>query len=70
MNKLKHYRKEKGLTQTQLGALLKTPISQGAVGHHETGARTPDVYVAAEYAAILGVSVEELFPAPEMTTAA
>lgn len=62
-NNLQTVRKSLGIKQAELASMLATPVTKGTVSNHETGTRTPSVYQALEYAAVLGVTVEELFPA-------
>lgn len=63
VNNIKHYRQIANLTQKELGEALTPRLVQRSVSAHEQGTRTPSVYQALEYAAVLGVTVEELFPA-------
>ena len=62
MNRIKYFREKLDLTQKELGLRLSRPLRQGAVCNHEVGLRTPDVFQALDYAAVLGASVETLFP--------
>lgn len=52
-DKLKHIRKERGLTQEAMADLLKT--SKQVLSRYENGKRTPKITVAQQYAAVLGV---------------
>lgn len=58
-NRVKKYRLRKRLTQRKLGELAG--ISQTTVSHMERGTYVPAVDTALRVAAVLGVSVEDLF---------
>lgn len=57
--KLKHARTGKGLTQTQLGALVG--CHQSAINHYETGKANPPAQRLCQIADILGVDVNYFF---------
>jgi transcriptional regulator with XRE-family HTH domain len=56
--RLREIRKAAGLSQTELGAMLDTPIGQAAIGHWETGLHKPDSDRLFQLADALGVSCE------------
>nr|DAN91232.1 MAG TPA: Helix-turn-helix XRE-family like protein [Bacteriophage sp.] len=66
MNKLKEFREEKKLTQTELAA--KSGISQRYIAFIESGDRTPSLNSALRIAEVLGRSVEEIFFLPNKCT--
>lgn len=53
---LKNFRKENGWSQEELAKFLNT--TKQVISNYETGKRSPNVYVAAEYAKKLGLSLE------------
>ena len=56
--RIKEIRKKKGMTAAELARLVNTtPVS---ISRYETGKRTPTINKAAEIAAALGVTVDEL----------
>lgn len=58
-NKLKAYRIRCGLSQRKLGRLAG--VSQSTISHIESDYYVPAVDTALKIAAVLGVTVEELF---------
>ena len=60
MNQLAKYRKQKGLSQTQLAKLIG--VAQSTIAMIETGKITPSLRTALKLARVLGTTVEELFP--------
>lgn len=59
-NKLKYYRKEKGITLKELS--IKTDVSVGYLSHLETGGReNPSLKVMSKIAKALGQKIDELF---------
>ena len=62
--KIIDYRKIKGLTQEQLGAMLN--ISGQAVSKWEKGESMPDIMVLPELCKIFGISVDTLLDVPYM----
>jgi len=60
MNRLAKYRKQKGLSQTQLAKLIG--VAQSTIAMIETGKIMPSLRTALRLSRILGVPVEELFP--------
>jgi putative transcriptional regulator len=59
-NKIRVFRKEKGLRQVDLAKELG--IFQSEVSDIETGKRKPNIYLAKKIANILGKDVNEVFP--------
>lgn len=57
-NRIYELRKEKGLSQKELGALIG--VSNKAVSKWETGASAPKTETIINLAAVLGVTAEEL----------
>ena len=55
---LRHFRKQRGLRQADLAR--KVSISQPQLSRFERGGMAPDVYLAADLAAALEMSVDEL----------
>lgn len=67
MTPLKSFRKKAGLTQTQLGDLIG--LTQAAIGHYETGRRTPSLNDSRKIVSALnekGVECDlaQVFPEP------
>ena len=58
-NRLKEYRKEKGLTQTQLAAIVGS--SKNTISSIETGQFCPTAYLAALLCLALECKFEDLF---------
>ena len=58
--RLKNIRKQKGMTQSELGNLLGA--SKQVISRYENGERAPKLSVAFKYANKLGVSILELMP--------
>lgn len=58
-NRIVEFRNLLGMTQRQLGSLLKTPYQ--AIQRWELGTRTPAVDTAIRLARALNTTVEELF---------
>lgn len=59
MNKIKIFRKEKGLSQEQLAEIMK--VGQSTIANWEIGLRYPNVRQAIRLAEILDTTVEELY---------
>jgi len=57
-DRLKELRKEKGLTQKELGK--KINVAESTISHYETGLRTPDYSILKVLAAIFNVSTDYL----------
>lgn len=71
MNALKTTRKNAGITQTQLAE--RVGLTQAAIGHYETGRRTPGLNECRRIVAALnelGVSCDlaQVFPDPDTHT--
>ncbi|MEE3609366.1 helix-turn-helix transcriptional regulator [Avibacterium paragallinarum] len=65
MNKISEYRKATNLTQTEFATLLN--LTQGALGHYESGRRTPDLDTARRIVRLLNengatCSLDDVFP--------
>lgn len=65
MNKISEYRKATNLTQGKLAQLVN--LTQGALGHYESGRRTPNLKTARKIVLVLnqqGVacSLDDVFP--------
>ena len=58
MKKMKFYREQKGLNQTELAHAVG--ISQSEVSSYESGVKSPRVNVALAIADVLGVTIAEL----------
>lgn len=58
MNKIRKYRTDNGMKQTELCKLLG--ISQGALSSWETGRYEPDFKAAKKISEIFGVTIDEL----------
>lgn len=56
--RIKHLRKEKGLSQTELGN--KLGLSQKQVSHLEVGRNEPDINTICKYCAYFNVSADYL----------
>ncbi len=61
-NKIKALREERGMTQYDLA--VRIGVSQARISHYETGRRDLSLELAANIATALGVSVDDLLPAP------
>lgn len=61
--RLKSLRKQRGLTQGELGALLG--LSASAIGMYEQGRRAPDGATLAKFAEIFGVTIDSLLSPAE-----
>jgi len=59
-NRIREFRKKKGLRQTDLARLVG--IFQSELSEIERGVRKPSVYLAKKIAKALGVSLDDLFP--------
>jgi putative transcriptional regulator len=59
-NKIREFRKEKGLRQVDLAKELG--IFQSEISDLETGKRKPNIYLAKKIAKVLGKDVNEIFP--------
>lgn len=57
-NNIKELRKLKGLTQEEMASKLE--IAQATYCQYETGAKSPNVYIAQEIANIFGVTLDSL----------
>ncbi|MCK0092863.1 helix-turn-helix transcriptional regulator [Rhodococcus sp. HNM0563] len=62
-NRVREFRKEKRLTQAELGA--QVGVSRQSIVSTEKGDYAPSVYLALRLAESLGTTVEELFPLSE-----
>ena len=58
-NRIREFRKKKGLRQTDLARLVG--IFQSELSEIERGLRKPSVYLAKKIAKALGVSLDDLF---------
>lgn len=58
MKRMKFYRKQKGMTQTELSQVVG--IAQSEISAYESGAKSPKVTVAMAIAEALGVTIAEL----------
>ena len=63
--KLKELRKEKGLTQKELGAAIG--ISEVMIGQYERGVRTPKIEMREKIANALGVMIDQFVVADSIT---
>ena len=63
---LREYRKEKGLTQSQMAEKLGITVS--SYNMYETGQRTVPITKAEKIASILNVKVNKIFLAKKFTT--
>ena len=59
MNNIRAFREKNGLTQEELGD--KLGISQVTISQYESGARTPNLFMAKTIAEFFGISLEALF---------
>ena len=67
MTPLKSFRKKAGLTQSQFGDLIG--LTQAAIGHYETGRRTPSLSDCRKIVSALndhgvGCDLAQVFPEP------
>ncbi|MEM3573301.1 MAG: helix-turn-helix transcriptional regulator [Nitrososphaeria archaeon] len=60
LNKIREFRKEKGLRQVDLAK--RVGICQSEISDIETGKRRPNIYLAKRIAEVLGKNVNEVFP--------
>ena len=60
-NYLKTYRKDFGLTQSELADLI-TCKSRSMISGYETGYRYPDLYETMSYEVVFGVLLKDLYP--------
>lgn len=60
MNRVKEYRKAKGITQEELG--IRCGTTKSYICEIERNGKTPNVYLAQKLAKELRVSVAKLFP--------
>ena len=58
-NNVKHFREEKGISQTELGKLCG--VSRQTISSIETGDYHPSVVLALKIAAIFQVKIENIF---------
>lgn len=58
MNRIRDLRKERSLTQAELGSVLK--VSSRTIGFYETGERDPDTDTLRKLADFFGVSIDYL----------
>ncbi|WP_426576749.1 helix-turn-helix transcriptional regulator [Xenorhabdus stockiae] len=68
MNQIKKIRVGLGVTRKKLAE--KVGCTPGAIGHYESGRRTPDLAVSRTIIAALGelgaeITLDEVFPPPE-----
>ena len=61
---LREWRNAKGMTQTQVGARMKPPVSAGTISALENG-RVPSVETLGRLADALGVKPATLFSMPK-----
>ncbi|MFL2124018.1 LexA family protein [Marinilactibacillus psychrotolerans] len=61
--KIKYYRKEKKMTQTELGEKIGT--KKATISNYETGYRAPSQDTLFELADVLEISIDDLFPPTE-----
>lgn len=71
MNRISEYRKATNLTQQELAYMLN--LTQGALGHYESGRRTPPLKIALKIVNIfnsqgVACSINDLFPAESQCT--
>lgn len=59
MNKICEFRKNKGLSQSELAELIN--VSQNTISQWEIGIRNPSIKSAIKLAEILDTTVEELY---------
>ncbi|MEM3423930.1 MAG: helix-turn-helix transcriptional regulator [Nitrososphaeria archaeon] len=59
-NKIRGFRKEKGLRQVDLAE--RVGIRQSEISDIETGKRKPNIYLAKRIAEALGKDINEVFP--------
>lgn len=59
MNKIKEFRKNKRISQSDIAKIMK--VKQNTVSQWETGERMPGVVQALRLADILGTTVESLY---------
>ena len=57
-DRIKHYRKLKGMTQSELGE--KLCVSQALIGQYETNKRTPKLAQLGKFANVFNIDVKEL----------
>lgn len=73
---IRTFRKHKGLSQREFGALLRPPVTQGMVGHWESGLGRVTAERAKQIEEATGGAVTrhelrpDIFDAPAMTVAA
>jgi len=60
-NRVRHYRKKRGLTQAQLAVAVG--VKDSYISQIEGGGKTPSLTVARGIAKALGVRVDTVFPA-------
>ncbi len=63
---LERYRRQKGLTQTELA--IECGVTQGMISEYENGTKTPGLKIALRIAKTLGVGIEILWPEGEIKT--
>lgn len=63
MNKIERLRREKNLSQKELGEILE--LTQSAISKIETGAALPSMETARKLTKVLGCTLDELFGAEE-----
>lgn len=59
---IKRIRKEKGLTQKQLGDLCNPPMADSAIRRYEIGKANPKIETLQKIAAALNIKLSELVP--------
>ena len=59
MNKIERLRREKNLSQKELGEMLE--LTQSAISKIETGATLPSMETARKLTNVLGCTLDELF---------
>lgn len=62
-NKLKEFRKAKGLTQKEVALKLNLPMSEDRISHWEKGQMIPNALNLFKLASLFNVPSEEFYPA-------
>ena len=57
-NSLRFYRQKNGWSQEELAKLMNT--TKQVISNYETNKRSPNIYVAADFARVLGVSLQDM----------
>jgi putative transcriptional regulator len=64
-NHVKELRESEGLSQKELGATLRHPVSRQTINSVERGRYTPSLVLAMDLAHHFGTPIEEIFHADE-----